>query len=106
ALDRVRLGDATIGGRGGGKLLRADEGRLGWAARGTEPSVLLGSPVDVGEAIRALRARTEATPPARAVIEGVDRRAVEEVIFGPPRALSDPASKSALEPYGLPLPME
>jgi acetyltransferase len=39
-------------------------------------------------------------------VEGVDRRAVQDVIFGPPRALSDPASKSALAPYGLPLPLE
>ena len=31
---------------------------------------------------------------------------VTEVLFGPPRALSDPASKAALIPFGLPLPLE
>ncbi|MFK7988888.1 MAG: acetate--CoA ligase family protein [Sandaracinaceae bacterium] len=107
ALDRIRLGDdATVSGRGGGQLLRADDGLIGWAAKGSEPSDVLGRPRDVGHALRALRLRTLAAPPARAVIEGVDRRAVSEVLFGPPRALSDPASKTALEPYGLPLPLE
>lgn len=107
ALDRKRLGDdATVSGRGGGRLLRADEGRLGWAARGAEPTIVLGPPRAVGEALRACRLRTQAMPPARAVMEGVDRAAVQEVIFGPPRALSDPASKAALDPYGLPMPIE
>lgn len=106
-LDRVRLGaDALRSGRGGGRLLRVDDGRLGWRKRANAPVVELGLPRDVGEALRALRLREEATPPARAVIEGVDRAAVQEVLFGPPRALSDPASKTALEPYGLPLPVE
>lgn len=104
-LDRARLGeDALAPGRAGGRLVRADDGRLAWLGRG-EP-VVLGEPGDVGEALRAMRARAEASPPARAVIEGVDRAAVQQVIFGPPRALSDPASKSALDPYGLPLPIE
>ncbi len=103
-LDRIRLGeDALVSGRGGGKLVRVDDGRLGWSSRG-EP-VVLGEPTAVGEALSALRARTEASPPARAVIQ-VDQAAVQQVIFGPPRALSDPASKAALEPYGLPLPIE
>lgn len=106
-LDRKRLGDDAITtGRGGGRLLRADEGRLGWASKGTDPSAVLGSPRAVGEALRACRLRTLAMPPARAVMEGVDRAAVQEVIFGPPRALSDPASKAALDPYGLPMPIE
>lgn len=106
-LDRVRLGAGAIQrGRGGGRLLRADDGRLGWTKRSNAGVVVLGSARDVGDALRAMRLREEATPPARAVIEGVDRRAVQEVLFGPPRALSDPASKSALEPYGLPLPVE
>ncbi len=104
ALDRARLGgSALLSGRGGGRLVRVDDGHLGWVGRG-EP-VVLGEPAAVGEALCALRARTEASPPARAVIE-VDRAAVQQVIFGPPRALSDPASKAALEPYGLPLPIE
>ncbi len=104
-LDRARLGeDALAPGRAGGRLVRADDGRLAWIGRG-EP-VVLGEPADVGEALRAMRARAEASPPARALIEGLDRAAVQQVLFGPPRALSDPASKAALDPYGLPLPVE
>jgi hypothetical protein len=106
ALDRARLGDDALEpGRGGGRLVRVDDGRLGWTGKAGAP-IPLGEPRAVGEALRALRARTEAAPPARAVIEGLDRAAVHQVIFGPPRALSDPASKAALEPYGLPLPLE
>ena len=36
----------------------------------------------------------------------MDATRVTEVLFGPPRALSDPASKAALAPFGLPLPLE
>ncbi|HEY8431520.1 MAG TPA: acetate--CoA ligase family protein [Sandaracinaceae bacterium] len=105
AIDRIRLGEGTLTpGRSGGRLIRVDDGRLAWLGRG-EP-IVVGEPGDVGEALRALRTRSEASPPARAVIDGVDRAAVQQVIFGPPRALSDPASKAALEPYGLPLPVE
>lgn len=105
-LDRVRLGDAIETGRGGGRFDRADGGLLSWAAKRTVEAQRVGPPAAVADALRALRTRTQATPPARAQVDGVDRRAVEEVLFGPPRALSDPASKSALAPYGLPLPLE
>jgi hypothetical protein len=53
-----------------------------------------------------MRDASGASPPGRAVMDGVDDRAVLDVLFGPPRALSDPASKAALQPYGLPLPLE
>ena len=39
-------------------------------------------------------------------MEGVDTAVVLDVIFGPARALSDPASKAALAYYDLPLPIE
>ena len=106
-VDRVRLGGSALeSGRGGGRLVRLDDGGIGWVGRGSDRAVALGPPEEAGEALCALRLAAEAAPPARAVLDGVDARAVQEVIFGPPRALSDPASKSALEPYGLPLPIE
>ncbi|MGF1466167.1 MAG: acetate--CoA ligase family protein [Sandaracinaceae bacterium] len=106
-LERVRLADPSGPGRrsGGGRLGRAHDGLLTWSDKDTA-EVVLGEPAPVGEALRALRAAAGATPPSRAVLEGVDRAATEEVLFGPPRALSDPASKAALDPYGLPLPLE
>lgn len=105
ALDRARLGP-TESGRGGGRLEPVDDGLLAWQARKKDAPIPLGAPRAVGEALRALYGRTLAAPPARAQVEGVDARAVNDVIFGPPRALSDPASKAALAPYGLPLPIE
>lgn len=103
--DRARIGLRGTSG-GSGRLVRLDDGRVGWAAEASDLVVPLGEPRDAGEALRAMREAAGATPPGRAIVEGVDDRAVTEVLFGPPRALSDPASKAALGPYGLPLPNE
>jgi acetyltransferase len=100
------MGDgALVAGRGTGRWVRIDDGGVGWCGKDDDPRPI-GEPTDVGHALRALRVRSEASMPGRAVIEGVDRDAVLQVIFGPPRPLSDPASKSALEPYGVSLPVE
>lgn len=104
-LERLRLG-ALSTGRTGGRFDRADAGMIAWSPRRSGDASVVGEPTAVGEAVRALELRTLAAPPALAHVDGVDRRAVYDVIFGPPRALSDPASKSALAPYGLPLPLE
>ena len=69
-------------------------------------SLRLGPAPQLGEALGALRAAHGASWPAMPVVEGVDESAVREVIFGPRRTLSDPASKRALTPYGLPVPLE
>ena len=105
ALERLQLGPLTSA-RGGGRFDRADSGLVSWSARRSGDLIAVGEPRAVGAALRALEGRTLAAPPARAHVDGIDRRVVQDVIFGPPRALSDPASKSALAPYGLPLPIE
>ncbi|AKF07076.1 acetate--CoA ligase family protein [Sandaracinus amylolyticus] len=105
ALDRARV-QLRGGGSTGGRLARLDDGRIGWGRAAQGELVALGEPRDVREALRAMRDAAGATPPGRAVMEGVDERAATDVLFGPPRALSDPASKAALQPYGLPLPVE
>lgn|GEM_PF-899839 len=109
--DRRRI-DAPGGAeRAHGRLVRLDTLHLGWLG-GEErtpdaaSAVVLGEARDVGEALAALRAAQEGAPRSRAVIDGVDHAAVDEVLFGPPRALSDPASKAVLERYGLPMPTE
>lgn len=114
--DRRRI-DAPGGTeRAHGRLVRLDTLHLGWLGgwlggnEEREPdasdAVVLGEARDVGEALAALRAAQEGAPRSRAVIDGVDHAAVDEVLFGPPRALSDPASKAVLERYGLPMPVE
>lgn len=91
--------------RHGGKLTMLDGGVVGWQ-RDDEPIAPLGEAADVADAAAAIRRSLLGAPPGRATVEGIDRDAVREVLFGPGRALSDPASKSALAPYGVPLPVE
>jgi acetyltransferase len=69
------------------------------------PPVTLGEAPAVRDALAALRRLEQLQTEVESSVE-VDERAVLEVIFGPRRALSDPASKSALAPYGIPLPVE
>lgn len=92
--------------RSAGKLVLLDEGLVGWQGDSETEIVPLGEPADVAEAAAALRRSAVGQPPGRATLEGVDRAAVRDVLFGPARALSDHASKAALGPYGLPLPLE
>ncbi len=101
--DRARL--ASFGRtRDGLSLIRSDDG--GVSAQTTAGDVLLGEPRDVATALRALRAAHAVERREHIPVEGVDRDAVGEIVFGPPRALSDPASKAALAPYGIPVPEE
>ncbi len=91
--------------RHGGKLVMLDGGLVGWRAD-DGPPVALGFAPDVAEAGGTIQKSLSGAVPGHASVEGVDRAAVRDVLFGPARALSDPASKSALEPYGVPLPIE
>jgi hypothetical protein len=105
-LDRLRIGDAlaTAHDKASGKLVTRGPARIGLDAQDAR-SVDLGMALAVRPALHALRASEpllEAPPlnPLR------DLAAAKDVLFGPPRLLSDPASKAALMPYGLPLPQE
>ena len=106
-LDRLRLSVAILPGSvSSGRLVRLSEGMLGWASD-DGPPFPVGESRDVAQAIMAIRDREPAVgedmaPP----LDEAGSRAVQDVIFGPPRALSDPASKAALLPYGLPIPAE
>jgi hypothetical protein len=111
-VDRTRLMSvlgATAGEKSGGRLVRLDDGRLGWSGTTTGTPLVVGDPRDAASALTALRAAL-AVPAAGngpwSELPAVDPDAVTDVIFGPPRALSDPASKAALKPYGVPVPME
>jgi hypothetical protein len=104
--DQVRLERTLHGGeRGAGKLLSDPEGISFQRSEQAEP-VRLGHGLAVAQALRALAA---AEPLGDAVVRlppPSDAFATRDVLFGPPRLLSDPASKIALLPFGLPMPQE
>jgi hypothetical protein len=107
--DRARLRAALANGKGGrGQLIALDANAIGYRAD-TPPSaatVALGEARDVAEALAALRRTERAGQQVTSSVDDVDARAVLDIIFGPRRALSDPASKAALAPYGIPVPLE
>jgi hypothetical protein len=104
--DRSRLqGALGSGARTGGHLERAQAGMLAWAEQPGGGGRVVGRARDLALAIAALRDTDRDTPRVELSVD-VDAEAVLNVLFGPRRALSDPASKAALAPYDLPLPLE
>lgn len=91
--------------RGGGRLSMLDDGIIAWQLD-TNAARRLGEAVDVANAGRAHRSAASGALPGTASVDGVDATKVREVLFGPRRVLSDPASKAALAPYGMGLPFE
>jgi hypothetical protein len=106
--DRARLKPVLSSARSSasaGHLSSLPTARIGWAATQDADARPLGEPWETAEALLALRRRERQRSEVQSSVE-VDARAVLDVIFGPRRALSDPASKAALAPYGIPLPVE
>lgn len=104
AVDRLRLGE-SVSHKSDGRFVRVDDGLIGHESGGSEP-MTVGTPRDVAAALHAMRACREASRPKVPVVQGVESEAVMDVILGPARALSDPASKAALRQYDVPLPLE
>ncbi|HKU39434.1 MAG TPA: acetate--CoA ligase family protein [Polyangiales bacterium] len=108
ASDRARL-EAVLARQPeprAGQLLPLADGRIAWAPNADGPGRPLGEAWEVGEALSALRSRQREQNQLVSSVDDVDARQVLDIIFGPRRALSDPASKAALAPYGIPLPVE
>lgn len=104
--DRARVQPALEGAADGhGQLFNVDASMLGYRATPDAVAVPLGEAADVREALWSLRRMELQQREVETSVE-VDARAVLDAIFGPRRALSDPASKNALAPYGIPLPVE
>ncbi len=103
-VDRVRLGD-SVSHRAEGRFVRIDDGMIAHESDAGH-SRPIGTPRDVATALRAMRASHGASRPKVPVVRGVEADAVLDTILGPRRALSDPASKAALGPYDVPLPVE
>ena len=104
AVDRVRLGE-SVSHRSDGRFVRIDDGLIAHEGDGSKITPI-GAPRDVAAALRAMRASQDPSRPKVPVVQGVEADAVLDVILGPKRALSDPASKAALGPYDVPLPIE
>lgn len=104
SVDRVRLGE-SVSHESDGRFVRLDDGLVGHESSAGARSPV-GTPRDTAAALRALRASQPAARPKVPEVEGVESDAVLDVILGPRRALSDPASKAALRPYDVPLPLE
>jgi acetyltransferase len=94
------------GVRKAGHFVRAEAGLLAWSEDPNAQGRVVGRASDLASAISALRDTDRDTPQVESSVEGADSRAVLDVLFGPRRALSDPASKAALVPYGIPVPLE
>lgn len=104
SVDRLRLGD-SVSPRASGRFVRADAGLIAHVDE-RDRTRALGTPRDVATALRAMRASHASSRPKVPVVEGVESDVVLDTILGPRRALSDPASKAALRPYDVPLPVE
>jgi hypothetical protein len=104
--DRTRLQPAlTQTSRNGGHVLRAEGGLLAWCDEAAGPGRIVGRARDLALALIALRDTDRDLAQVESVVD-VHAPSVSDVLFGPRRALSDPASKAALVPYGIPVPVE
>lgn len=102
---RLTLPEADASSSKAARFLRLADGCLAWGTS-AESAQRVGSARDSAAAANALlAAETDGSMPHPETDAGVVR-AAKEVLFGPQRALSDPASKAALRHYGLPLPVE
>lgn len=107
ALDRTRLAPAVTASttRHAGQWTALETGLLGYADGDGAPAPI-GEPRDVTAALLALREAEGTSRAPMPSVQGMEPQAVMDVIFGPRRELSDPASKAALAPYDLPMPVE
>jgi hypothetical protein len=104
ASDRARL-EAALSERGAGRLSSLGAEGVSVEKREGDGGQKLGGARAVAQALRALRDSDPLDGPALRV-SSERSGAAREVLFGPPRLLSDPASKLALGPFGLPMPQE
>lgn len=92
--------------RGAGKLLSEPGEGIVLCRSEQQPDIKLGHALPAAEAIAALAAAEPCADPIERLPPPTDRTPTRDVLFGPPRLLSDPASKAALLPFGLPMPQE
>jgi hypothetical protein len=106
--DRARLQRALASAdKGAGRLLSlgAEGVALDTGVKGAAP-LRLGPAGWAAAALRALGAAAPGDDAALVFSRPEALTACRDILFGPPRLLSDPASKAALSPFGLPMPQE
>ena len=107
SVDQVRLARALGQAERGAARLVSDAS-TGIALQRSEQSkpVRIGHGLAVAEALLALAAAEACSDAIDPITPPSDRAATRDLLFGPPRLLSDPTSKAALLPFGLPMPQE
>ncbi len=103
--DRLRL-SSLLSQRPDANFVRMDEGLIGWQRDETAAPLPLGFADDVGAALFAMYHAQDLGRPKIAEVRDVQQQTVRDLLLGPPRALSDPTSKSILAQYDVPLPEE
>jgi hypothetical protein len=106
-LDKLRLeGALSTSERGSGRLLSLGVDGLGFQLGDDSVVIPLGHAHQAASALRALAQRQVGVRSSSRTTLPEDLSVSRDVLFGPPRLLSDPASKAALAPFGLPMPQE
>ncbi len=103
--ERVEMTTTSRDRTPGLRLLTLDGGEVALHEQEREP-VRLGEARDVAVALIALERASLAGPQSRSQVDDVNQNTVGEILFGPRRALSDPASKAVLREYGVTVPLE
>jgi hypothetical protein len=107
ALDKLRLeGALGTSERGAGRLISLGADGLGFQLTDESTTIALGHARTAATALRALAQRQLGVRASNRAVLPQELGASRDVLFGPPRLLSDPASKAALAPFGLPMPQE
>jgi ATP-grasp domain len=105
--DRLRLAGALgTADRAAGRLVSLGADGVAHQAAEGRTSLRAGGARALAEALQGLSAAQRLDDPSLAFARPDALEPCRDVLFGPPRTLSDPASKVALAPFGLPLPQE
>jgi ATP-grasp domain len=106
-LDKLRLSHSLNGAeKSAGRLQSLGVEGVGYQSLSQEKPTLLGSADATRAALEALKLGEPGPDPALSFVLPGALNVSRDILFGPPRLLSDPASKSALSPFGLPMPQE
>jgi hypothetical protein len=106
-LDKLRLAQSLVAAdKAVGRLYSMGTEGVAFQGGADEKAARLGSPDAARAALEALRESEPSVDAALPYLAPTSLAASRDILFGPPRLLSDPASKSALAPFDLPMPQE